>query len=497
MNHLDLFSGIGGFSLAARWAGIETIAFCEKDKFCQKVLAKHWPNVPIYPDVKELIFTDKIDLMTAGFPCQPFSVAGNRKGVKDDRYLWPEVIRIIRECKPTWLLLENVPGIIPMLDPILTDLEEQGYEWRAYLVPASSIQAPHKRERIWIVANANGSRRDSGISHWKERQFQDDFQQHIKKIQQEWSQFIPQSWATFNAQEWLGLTTNANSEQCSEEPEDQKSISIRSKRTQFVGKIRETIGNSNRITSDKTDSDSIAKTSNESRPKYQRTNGYNESQSYWQESEPPIPGVDDGLSARFHQEGNGMDKYLAIKTAFEQGRIWADKETGKIYSLTQRGRKGEKIELMGSNLNGYKVHKLYINGSKYMIRAHQIMWFIHEGKIPQGLCIDHINRDKQDNRLSNLRLVTYQENSINKEPMKPVKLEESWPTEFRELYENGYTGREIAELYGLGKSTIYNCLKQNHTIVDRNRALGNAIVPQVAYSFMRIIKLLHDNYSHE
>ncbi len=159
MTHLDLFSGIGGFALAARWAGIETVAFCEIDPFCRTILNKNWPGVLKYLDIKDLVHPDQVDIITAGFPCQPFSIAGSKKGKDDDRYLWPEVMRIIKKSKPTWFIGENVPGIIPYLDDILEDLEQEGYYWRAFLIPASLVGAPHKRERLWIIAHADSIQR--------------------------------------------------------------------------------------------------------------------------------------------------------------------------------------------------------------------------------------------------------------------------------------------------------------------------------------------------
>src|SRR4051812_45727132 len=113
LTHLSLFSGIGGIDLAAQWAGFETVAFVEKDKFCQQILVKHWPEVPIYDEIKTFdgsVFAD-ITLLTGGFPCQPFSQAGKRRGKEDDRYLWPEMLRVISEAKPTWVVGENVAGI--------------------------------------------------------------------------------------------------------------------------------------------------------------------------------------------------------------------------------------------------------------------------------------------------------------------------------------------------------------------------------------------------
>lgn len=159
MRHLDLFSGIGGFALAARWVGWETVAFCEIDKFCQQVLAKHWPGVPIHPNVKELTADDvgPVDIITGGYPCQPFSVAGKRRGAEDDRHLWPEAYRLVRECRPAYAVFENVAGHITMgLDEVLADLESIGYTTEAFVVPACAADAPHRRDRVWIVAYSNG-----------------------------------------------------------------------------------------------------------------------------------------------------------------------------------------------------------------------------------------------------------------------------------------------------------------------------------------------------
>ena len=225
MTHLDLFSGIGGFSLAAEWAGFKTIGFVERDKYCQKVLKKHWPDVPIVEDIRDVEgikgivenatsirggsfsrntvhetgraskgrreglsqdsegqdgstiadlepadsygqsqrrgTVEPVTLITGGFPCQSFSVAGKRRGTEDDRYLWPEMLAVIKAIKPTWVLAENVAGIIPMaLDTVLSDLVQSGYTPKALDIPACAIGAKHRRCRIWIVAHSNGVRFD-------------------------------------------------------------------------------------------------------------------------------------------------------------------------------------------------------------------------------------------------------------------------------------------------------------------------------------------------
>lgn len=159
MKVLDLFSGIGGFSLGLERAGMKTVAFCEIDPFCQKILKKHWPDVPIHTDITKLDgkqYAGAIDLVCGGFPCQPFSFAGKRKGKIDNRHLWPEMFRVVQESKPTWFLGENVPGIINMeLEQVCTDLEAEGYEVQPLIIPACGVDAPHRRNRVWILAHSN------------------------------------------------------------------------------------------------------------------------------------------------------------------------------------------------------------------------------------------------------------------------------------------------------------------------------------------------------
>ena len=168
---LDLFSGIGGFSLGLESTGFfETIGFVEKDKFCQKVLKKHWSNINIEEDIRNVKGEKyQADVVTGGFPCQPFSVAGKRKSTADDRYLWDEMLRVIREVKPRWVIGENVEGIVNInegmvLRQVLNDLENEGFQSQCIIIPASGIGAWHQRKRIWILAysNNNGSYRSQG-----------------------------------------------------------------------------------------------------------------------------------------------------------------------------------------------------------------------------------------------------------------------------------------------------------------------------------------------
>lgn len=165
MNALSLFSGIGGLDIAAEWAGFKTIAFCERDRYCQKVLAKHWPGVKIYDDVRTIDTAGlpRIELLHGGYPCQPFSSAGKRAGCKDERHLWPHMLDIIRQTRPTWVVGENVKGHISMgIDDVLDDLESEGFETRAFSIPAGAVKAPHSRERVFVVSYSEGNRHRAG-----------------------------------------------------------------------------------------------------------------------------------------------------------------------------------------------------------------------------------------------------------------------------------------------------------------------------------------------
>jgi len=166
--HLDLFSGIGGFALACRMVGgIETVAFCEIEPFAQKVLAKNFPGVPIHGDIHTLKGTEygTVELITGGYPCQPFSLAGERRGKEDHRHLWPELCRVVETARPRWCLFENVVGHITLgLDQVLSDLDSIGYACWATVIPACSIGAFQHRERVWICANA---KREGLQGHFK------------------------------------------------------------------------------------------------------------------------------------------------------------------------------------------------------------------------------------------------------------------------------------------------------------------------------------------
>ena len=166
MTHGSLFSGIGGFDLAAEWMGWENVFHCEWNEFGKRVLNYYFPKAISYDDITKTDFTihrGQIDILTGGFPCQPYSMAGKRKGKEDERHLWPEMLRAIREIKPRWIVGENVFGLVNWSDGLVFhevqyDLEAEGYEVFPYVLPAAAVNAPHRRDRVWFVAYSNVSR---------------------------------------------------------------------------------------------------------------------------------------------------------------------------------------------------------------------------------------------------------------------------------------------------------------------------------------------------
>lgn len=166
LKHGSLFSGVGGFDLAAEWMGWENMFHCEWNQFGQKVLKYYWPNAVSYDDICKTDFTiwnGRIDILTGGFPCQPYSMAGKRQGTEDARHLWPEMCRAIRECRPTWIVGENVPGLINwsgglVFEQVCADLEGEGYEVQPIVLPASGVNAPHRRDRVWFAAYLSSQR---------------------------------------------------------------------------------------------------------------------------------------------------------------------------------------------------------------------------------------------------------------------------------------------------------------------------------------------------
>jgi DNA (cytosine-5)-methyltransferase 1 len=195
MRHGSLFSGIGGFDLAAEWCGWENVFHCEWNTFGQKVLKHHFPNSISYNDITKTDFTihrGTIDIISGGFPCQPYSSAGKRLGKEDERHLWPEMLRAIREIQPSWVVGENVRGLTNwngglVFDEVQTELEAEGYEVLPFLLPACAINAPHRRDRIWFVAYSNG----------------------FRQSREKYGQIEPRR-ITKESEEWITTDTNCN-----------------------------------------------------------------------------------------------------------------------------------------------------------------------------------------------------------------------------------------------------------------------------------------------
>ena len=243
LTHASLFSGIGGFDLAAEWAGWENIFHCEWNPFGQKVLAHHFPNSKSYNDITKTNFSihrGEIDVLTGGFPCQPYSQAGKRLGKEDERHLWPEMLRAIREIKPRWVVGENVLGIVNwnggmVFEEVQLELETEGYEVQTYILPAASVGAPHQRYRTWFVAYSNNkgrcsefgnvSKENGEISKWNENAefsnssnrnvtYSENIGQSETKTFSEWQKHKPNDrdfiWSTFSAISTSGTSTNTN-----------------------------------------------------------------------------------------------------------------------------------------------------------------------------------------------------------------------------------------------------------------------------------------------
>jgi len=172
MRHVDLCSGIGGFALGFEWAKLSKPAlFCDIEPWSRQILTKHWPDVPVADDVKELArdperLVPDHDIITAGYPCQPFSMAGHRRGIEDDRHIWPEIFAIVQAKRPRWCVFENVFGHVSMgLDQVLSDLEGENYTCQAFIIPACALDAPHRRDRVWIIAHVDSISQSNGAIH--------------------------------------------------------------------------------------------------------------------------------------------------------------------------------------------------------------------------------------------------------------------------------------------------------------------------------------------
>ena len=256
---LDLFSGIGGFSLGMEATKrIKTIGFVEKDKFCQKVLNKNFKNIPIEEDIRNVKgqrYT--ADIVSGGFPCQPFSVAGKRRGTDDDRYLWDETIRVVAETKPKWFVGENVEGIVnisngEVLQQIQKDLEKEGFQVQCLIIPASGIGAWHQRKRVWIIAHSdsNGNRNEIKESYGEEKKIQREHREKNSTSRKSIgtnANDVPNS-ERERLQRWRGEESNKNKDRlCENQKKKGNKIWSKSERCSGVSKNENNVSNSKKL----------------------------------------------------------------------------------------------------------------------------------------------------------------------------------------------------------------------------------------------------------
>lgn len=309
IKHISLFNGIGGFQLAAHWAGWENVAHCEIDEWCNKVVAQHFPKSKCYTDIKQFNakeYANRIDVISGGFPCQPFSLAGKQRGKEDDRYLWPEMLRIIREVKPKIVIGENVAGIVELaLDTVLSDLEGEGYKTEAFIIPACAINAPHRRDRVWIIAYT-----DNWWNGWGEQQ--------------------PES-----QQKTIEPNENTNSIRCNGKEWESKS------KVRGFGEFG--TGDNERIYSQPiaTNTESTGQQMCENRQRQEQLRG-SFTRDLWQEgtTEPPICGMDNGIPDRVDRIkalGNAIVPQVAFEIMQNLNQIaaLAAKERGAVFNNFQ------------------------------------------------------------------------------------------------------------------------------------------------------------------
>jgi DNA (cytosine-5)-methyltransferase 1 len=299
---LDLFSGIGGFSLGMEATNrIKTIAFVEKDKFCQKVLNKNFKNIPIEEDIRNVKGSNyTADIVSGGFPCQPFSVAGKRRGKDDDRYLWDETIRVVAETKPKYFVGENVEGIInisngTVLQQIQQDLEKEGFQVQCLVIPASGVGAWHQRKRVWIigcnVSNSNSNRNTNEIERSNGEK---------EKVQREHRQEDSSAWKFIRTNSNDVPNTNIKGLQGL----NNKQQSSQQEQRQFTDKNNENVWN--------TESTGLQSSSNrQGEGKFWGTSTPGiQCQASWWEAQSKLCGIPYGLSARLDKDRTNRIKAL-------------------------------------------------------------------------------------------------------------------------------------------------------------------------------------------
>ncbi|BAQ88305.1 DNA (cytosine-5-)-methyltransferase (TIGR00675) [uncultured Mediterranean phage uvMED] len=336
---LDLFSGIGGFSLGMEATKrIKTIGFVEKDKFCQKVLQKNFSNIPIEEDIRNVKGSNyTADIVSGGFPCQPFSVAGKRRGQDDDRYLWDETIRVVAETKPKWFVGENVEGIINInnglvLRQVQTDLEKEDFQVQCLVIPASGIGAWHQRKRVWIIAHSNSNRNRNEIrkSYGEEKKIQREYRQKnstSKKSIRTNANDVPNSNSRLRRGRGTEQESRANEIWRFYTPkEEQTEQHFRSKAVGCDALFRENISNTY---SKGFQRRSIPTNLEEKQRSITSKNSFEKQQTWWQ-TQSELCGVPNGISYKLDKDRSNRIKALGNsivpQIAYEIGKAIVDAE---------------------------------------------------------------------------------------------------------------------------------------------------------------------------
>jgi DNA (cytosine-5)-methyltransferase 1 len=300
MTHGSLFSGIGGFDLAAEWMGWQNVFHCEWNEFGQKVLHHYWLDAELFTDITKSDFTKyhgTIDIISGGFPCQPYSSAGKRLGKEDDRHLWPEMLRVIREVQPRWVVGENVLGLVNwsgglVFHEVQTDLEAEGYEVQPYVLPAAAVGAPHRRDRIWFVAHSKDIRWNGRECKFREKINQDTtrFCQHRQERSQMGTE--PER----HSKEWIAADTDLHgcNERNGEHEEQSSERGVDASRDIESGFINGNVANANGIGWDEGGNVGRYINVGERKREFSATNS---PQDWWRKfpTQSPICGGNDGI----------------------------------------------------------------------------------------------------------------------------------------------------------------------------------------------------------
>lgn len=537
ITHASTFSGIGAPEVAAEMLGWENVFHCEINPFGRSILDYYFTKSTSYEDITKTDFSewrDKVTVLTGGFPCQPFSNAGKRRGSEDDRYLWPFMLRCIEQVRPDWFVGENVAGITTMvfpgedvkvgekadlfgtgdevyerheryvLDEICQSLEKVGYSVQPVLIPACAVGAPHRRDRVFIIAHRNASNAEC------ERPVQCE-QQGRARLEEG----IPASGCDRVCDEERPSSNTA----CCGSGAQTESERLIAERGERLARAEE-----RRIGCERTDGLPDVQGDNPYSASRRRLEIYGKVQpgaadragffagiaegllpeNRWRTfpSVSPVHRGNDGLQPLLdyiavHEEKNRVDRNNLISDAIKEGKVDADSATGKIYSPMVKGREGERTELKGEECNGFTVHAISFNGVKKQCGAHQIVWIAANGAYDsEKYAVMHANGDRNDNRLENLTLVSTSGICIPERILSEDEVQR-----VQELFYQGDMNiLELSQDFGCTEESIFNAL---HRFPDLQipfgewkresiKAYGNAIVVQVMFEIFNAINAIEN-----